>query len=207
MEIAICSPSFHRSLYAPGSVCLHLGTEKFVVVLSMLHRGRIMVDQRHPLGQFRVLPNRLFQPFHAQHPGLVVVQAQADLCDLRVVMEKLKHGARGGPAKRNIVTALPVAPGQLHQRSQRERVNGAFGHRKPWTLRISRREGKIIPFVAALHINPKVIPRPPEAGKPGAARWVPTHKNTVMIAAAFIECTGFETRAHYVRVYAPALKI
>ena len=47
---------------------------------------------------------------------------------------------------------------------------------------------------AALHIYPKVVLRPPEAGEPGTARCVPADKDAVLILLALIERTGLNTR-------------
>ena len=84
----------------------------------------------------------------------------------------------------------PLTPGQLHQRSQGEGVNGAFRHSQPGTLWVSGQQREIVPLVAALRIYPKVVPRSPQAGEPGAARRVPADKDAVLILLALIKRTG-----------------
>ena len=83
------------------------GTKKFIVVFPMLRRRRVVVDQLHPLGQIRILPDSRLQPLH---PGPVIVQAQADLGNVRMIVEKLEHGARGGASEREIVAVPPLTP-------------------------------------------------------------------------------------------------
>ncbi len=101
----------------------------------------------------------------------------------------------------------PLTPGQLHQRSQGEGVNGAFRHSQPGTLWVSGQQREIVPLVAALRIYPKVVPRSPQAGEPGAARRVPADKDAVLILLALIKRTGLDTRLQQLRVDAPALQI
>ena len=185
----------------------NVGAEEFVVVLPMLHRWWVAVDQRHPLGQPRVLPERLLQPIHSQHPGLVIIQAQTDLGDVRMIAEELEHGAGRGPPKGEVVAVPPVAPGQLHQRGEGQRVNGALSNGQPGTRRVSGQQSKIVPLVATLYIEPKVVPGPPQAGKPGAARYIFANKNTVLILAALIERTGLDALPEQIRVDTPALQI
>ncbi len=124
-----------------------------------------------------------------------------------MVMKKLEHGAGSGPAQRQIVAVPPLAPEPLHQRGKREGVDGAFRHRQPGTRWVSGQQRKIIPLVAALYVDLKAVPRPPQAGKPGAARGIPAHKYTVLIFPAFIERTSLDTRLQQLRVDAPALQI
>ena len=114
-----------------------------------------MVDQLHPLGQLRDLPYRCFQPLHALHPGLIVVQAQTQVGDMGMIAKKLEHGAGRGAAQRQVVA----------------------------------------------------VPRPPQTGKPGAARGVPAPKYTVLIFPAFIERTSLDTRLQQLRMDAPGLQI
>ena len=76
------------------------------------------MDQLHPLGQLRVRPDRFFQQFNSFQPCLVVVQAQADLGNVGMIVEKLNHSAGRGPAEGEVMTVPPIAPGQLHQRGQ-----------------------------------------------------------------------------------------
>ena len=185
----------------------NVGAEEFVVVLPMLHRWWVAVDQRHPLGQPRVLPERLLQPIHSQHPGLVIIQAQTDLGDVRMIAEELEHGAGRGPPKGEVVAVPPVAPGQLHQRGEGQRVNGALSNGQPGTRRVSGQQSEVVPFVAALHVDPKVVPRPPQASEPGAARYIFANKNAVLVLAAFIERTGLDALPEQIRVDAPALQI
>ena len=110
--------------------------EKFIIVFPELHRRRVMVDQLYPPGQLRVLPNGPLQPFHALHPGFVIVQAQADLSNVRMIAQELEHGAGCGSTQGNIMAVLPVAPELFHQRSQGKGVNGAFRHSQPGTLQV-----------------------------------------------------------------------
>lgn len=185
----------------------NVGAEEFVVVLPMLRRRWVAVDQRHPLGQPRVLPDRLLQPVHSQHPGLVIVQAQTDLGNIQMIAEELDHGTGRGPPKGEVVAVPPVAPGQLHQRGEGQRVNGALSNGQPGTRRVSGQQSEVVPFVAALHVEPKIVPGPPQAGEPGAARYIFANKNTVLILAAFIERTGLDALPEQIRVDTPALQI
>ena len=105
------------------------------------------------------------------------------------------------------MTVPPLTPGQLHQRSQRECINRAFCDGQPGTLGISGQQGKIVPFIAALHIYPKIVPCPPETGEPGTARWVLPNKDAVLILLALIKRIGLDTRLQQLRVDAPALQI
>ena len=57
------------------SHCFGMSAEKFVVILPMFRRWRIAVNQLHPLGQFRVVLDGVFQPLHAHNPRLIVIQA------------------------------------------------------------------------------------------------------------------------------------
>ena len=106
-----------------------------------------MIDQLHPLGQFRVLSDSRLQPLHTHDTGLVIVQAQTDLCNVWMIVEELEHGAGRGASERKIVTVPPIAPGQLYQRSQREGVNGAFRYGQPGTLGVSCQQSKIVPLL------------------------------------------------------------
>ena len=124
-----------------------------------------------------------------------------------MVMKKLEHGAGSGPAQRQIVAVPPLAPEPLHQRGKRESVDGAFRHRQPGTNWVSGQQRKIIPLVAALYVDLEAVPRPPQTGKPGAARGIPAHKYTVLIFPAFIERTSLDTRLQQLRVDASALQI
>ena len=92
--IKIASPGFYSLRFRP----LWLFAKKFVVVFANLRR--VVMDERHTLGQLRITLNRLLQPRHAITPSLVVVQAQADLGNVRMVVKELQHGTRGGSAKR-----------------------------------------------------------------------------------------------------------
>jgi len=181
--------------------------EKFIIVFPELHRRRVMVDQLHPLGQFRILLDRLFQPLHPLHPGLVIVQAQAQVSDMGMVVQELEHGAGRCAAQRQIVTVPPLAPGPFHQCGKRERVDRAFRYRQPGTRRISSQQGKVIPLIAALHVNLEIVPRSPQAGEAGAACRIPAHKNTIPIFPAFVERARLDTRLQQLRVDAPALQI
>lgn len=109
-----------------------MGAEKFVVVLPVSGRRRVVVDQLHPQRKVRGLPNGLFQPFHANQPRLVVVQAQADLGDVGMIAEELNHGAGRGSAEGEVMAVPPIAPGQLHPRGQGQGVNRTFRHGQPW---------------------------------------------------------------------------
>ena len=183
----------------------NVGAEEFVVVLPMLHRWWVAVDQRHPLGQPRVLPERLLQPIHSQHPGLVIIQAQTDLGDVRMIAEELEHGAGRGPPKGEVVAVPPVAPGQLHQRGEGQRVNGLSATASRGHAGSVASKAKLYRLVAALHVDPKVVPRPPQASEPGAARYIFANKNAVLVLAAFIERTGLDALPEQIRVDAPGL--
>ena len=124
-----------------------------------------------------------------------------------MVMEKLQHRAGCGAAEGKIIAITPLAPGQFDQRCQRKGVNRAFGYGQPGTFRISSRQREIIPLVAALHVQTKVVPRSPQAGEPGAALCVPADKNAVLITAALLESAGLDTRLKQIRVDTPALQI
>ena len=101
----------------------------------------------------------------------------------------------------------PLASRQLYQRGERQCVNGAFRHSQPGTLWVSGQQREIVPLVAALRIYPKVVPRSPQAGEPGAARRVPADKHTVLILLALIKSTGLNTRLQQFRVDTPFLQI
>ena len=124
-----------------------------------------------------------------------------------MIVEELEHGAGCGASERKVVAVPPLTPGQLHQRSQREGVNGAFRHSQPGTLEVRRQQSKIVPLVAALHVHPKIVPCPPQTGEPGTALHIPANKDAVLVAAALIERPSLDTRLKQIRVDAPSLQI
>ena len=141
-----------------------------------------------------------FQPFHTVHSGLVVVQTQTDLVDLRMILKVLEQSAGRCAAQGQIIAFVPVFSVQVYQRGKRERVNGAFRNCQPWTVCIRRGEAERKAFVASRYVPFETAPRSAQTGEPGAALCVFSDKDTVSVSPAFIENPGVPTRADNFRV-------
>ena len=95
---------------------VRLRQQKFVIVFPVAFRRGIAVNQTDAFGQFRIVPDGPFQFVHAVHARFVIVKAQADLRNLRVIIKVLEHGAGRGSAQRQIIAVSPVAAAPLDQR-------------------------------------------------------------------------------------------
>ena len=166
-----------------------------------------MVDQLNSRGKLRVVPDRLLQPFHASHTGIVIVKAQADLRNVWVVVEELKHGTGRCAAEGEVGILAPVTAASFYQRRQRERVNRAFCHGNLVTVCVGSGQAEVIPLVAALHVQLEVVPRSSQTGEACDTLRIFADENTVLILLALVQDARVHAGGDDLSVYAPSLKI
>ena len=116
-------------------------------------------------------------------PGLVIVKAEADVIDVRIVLHHLPEHMVGHPAGRGVAVVLPIF---LVHGNIREQIDGRFKEIKAVALsapvkRELRTAAVLIALVAALRIRPALV------RMAGNAVLVVADKHGIVVLGGFVD--------------------